>query len=198
MRSTDSDTLTVPNDQASKEFLSLQHTICFRHTTVTHTIERALRLTVVTEAQHPFGFMLEEHHNGDKDPGSGAGTDIAVEMLATAGCLSQISFSKGVDRTWYTSFSSLERHRASEMMSRIDSIRRTLNGAPRISIPTFALAIACIYRSFMWHQRNMYNWNPVCHRGTSWRTLKYQNRLRRSQSVWLKSCYKKSHNLKGN
>ena len=52
MRTTDSDTPAVPTLQASKGDLSLQYTICVRHTTVTHTIERALRSTVAKEAQH--------------------------------------------------------------------------------------------------------------------------------------------------
>lgn len=113
-----------------------------------------------------FGFMLEGHHNGDKDPGAGADMDIAAGMVVIAGCLGQIPLSKWGYRTWYTPFSSLGRHRVSEMIWRIDSIRRKLKGAPCTSIPTIALALACIYRSSMWLQRGMYTYTEVRHQGT--------------------------------
>ena len=41
-----------PTVQPSKGVLSLQHTIFIRHTTVAHTMKRALRSTISREAQH--------------------------------------------------------------------------------------------------------------------------------------------------
>ena len=135
--------------------------------------------------------MLQGYHNEDKQFGPGADMDIGAGMPIIADCLGWISLSSQNYRAWCTTISPLGRQCSSEMMSRIDSIRRKLKGAPRTSIPNLALAIAYIDRPA--------RYTLILQCATKvllGRTLKFDTRLRRSQVVWLKSCYKKSRNFK--
>ena len=150
-RSTDTDTTAVPNSSGFKRslFAPLHHTCQTYYGNAYYKESSALDYLNKSTAS-PCGFMLQGHRNKDEEFRHSAGMDIAVGALDIAGRLGQICYSRQIYRAWYTTNSSPGRQCASEMMSRIDSIRRKLKGAPRTWIPTLALAMACIHRSPTW------------------------------------------------
>lgn len=130
MRSTHSDTPAIPYYfRLRREFFhSNTPYIKLEILRVKHSIKRALRSTVAMEAQRPLLDLYSKRiPMGTRTPALAQNVGIAAGMVVIAGSLRQI-ISKWGYSAWYAPVQSLERHRACEMLSRIDSIRRGLKG----------------------------------------------------------------------
>ena len=123
VRSTDSDTQAIPS------YFRLQRVFFHCNTPyillailrVEHTIERALRSTVATRAQHPLLRLCSKGIPMRTRTLALAQMwiyTVAAGMVVITGSLRQIISKRGYS-TWYAPDQSLERHHTREMLSRI-------------------------------------------------------------------------------